>query len=162
MTTQHPPVKTLRLSSGHLFLLIPVYFTSPSKKNIYIYYNCVTARTRDFWCASRHSSKWARVRSTDFLTLLRDVLPCHVSPSAMLWYQSGCTAACSAMNLAAVISMRPPLPHTDTVWGRRKEEGSMRNFVRRLMEISALKKNHLIQSKDKILYGAERHSLEVI
>lgn len=40
MTTQHPPVKTLRLSSGHLFLLIPVYFTSPSKlegRKKYIY-----------------------------------------------------------------------------------------------------------------------------
>lgn len=31
MTTQHPPVKTLCLSSGQLFLLIPLYFTSPSK-----------------------------------------------------------------------------------------------------------------------------------
>lgn len=76
---------------------------------------CVCVCTCDFWCTSRHSSKWARVRSTDFLTLLREVLFCHVSPSAMLWYQSGCTVFWSAMNLATVNSIRPPLPHTDTV-----------------------------------------------
>lgn len=71
-----------------------------------------------FWCTSRHSSKWVRVRSTDFRTLLREVLFCLVSPSAMLWYQSGCTVRWRAMNLATVSSIRPPLPHTDTVCGQ--------------------------------------------
>lgn len=111
----------------------------------------MAARTRDFWCSRRHSSKWPRVRSTDFLTLLRDVSLCHVSPSARLWYQSGRTAACSAMNLAAVISMRPPLPHTDTVWGRRNMWHSKGSFVRRLMEKS-LPSKIIIRSKASVRY----------
>lgn len=75
--------------------------------------------TCDFWCTRRHSSKWARVRSTDFRTLLREVLFCHVSPSAILWYQSGFTVFWRAMNFSTVSLMRPPLPHTDTVCWRQ-------------------------------------------
>lgn len=78
--------------------------------------------TWDFWCSSRHSSKCARVRSTDFRTLLREVLFCQVSPSAIVWYQSGCTVFWRAMNLSTVSSIRPLLPHTDTVWQQQRRD----------------------------------------
>ncbi|KAK0134583.1 Coiled-coil domain-containing protein 191 [Merluccius polli] len=74
---------------------------------------------------SRHSSRWARVRSTDLRILFLEVAsPCQVSPSAMLWYRSGLSAFCRAMNLATVSSIRPPLPHTDTVWTNTANRGT--------------------------------------
>lgn len=52
--------------------------------------------------------------STDFLALFLLTSPETVSPSEMHWNQSGWIARCMSMNLEAVISMRPELPHTDT------------------------------------------------
>lgn len=70
--------------------------------------------TGDFSSSWRHASRKESDLSTDFLALFLLTSPEMVSPSEMHWNQSGWIARWMSMNLEAVISMRPELPHTDT------------------------------------------------
>lgn len=75
--------------------------------------------TGDFSCSWRHISKKESDLSTDFLALFLPASPEMVSPSEMHWNQSGWMARWMSMNLEAVISMRPELPHRETICTRR-------------------------------------------
>lgn len=87
-----------------------------TKKHLQWYCLSITGElTGDFSCSWRHISKKESDLSTDFLALFLPPSPEMVSPSEMHWNQSGWMARWMSMNLEAVISMRPELPHRETV-----------------------------------------------